>query len=363
MNKKSIWIGVIVIVVIIILVSVSGKKSAAPATVKLGLISPLTGLVEGGDNLGQSFANGVILAKEEYEKNNSTPKVTIITEDDGYDSKKGLSAYKKETSIDGIRALINLSSPTIDVIKSDVQAKGFPVIQLGAESQVTKDNIFQIYPDQTAVSMLGDTANNESMKTVTVVMEQLQAYEKFISDFQAAFTGSTTIIRVPTTETDYKPTALKIKQARSQGLVMFTGSKAGAQILSRMNEIGYRPTRIYFDLTLQLGLSDYKTVLGKSSDRVLDGAEALYSVAKVDPTFTAKYKARFGAEPGELSGHGYDAFNVMMSAYDAKNLIWLANIQKYSAEGVTGKISFDSQGLRPPEFTIATFKNGVLVTK
>jgi hypothetical protein len=80
---------------------------------KLGVIAPLTGLVENGDNLGQGFANGAILAQEEYQESGSNPKVTLAIEDDNYDSKKGMSAYQKLVSVDNVNSLINLSSPTM----------------------------------------------------------------------------------------------------------------------------------------------------------------------------------------------------------------------------------------------------------
>ena len=362
MKNTKVILPVAVLVIIIGVFTYSHYRSS-PKSVHIGIISPLTGLVAGGDNMGQSFLNGAILAKEEYEVNHSLPVVDLISDDDGYDSKKGLSAYQKEVSIDKIDALINLSSPTIDVIKSDVQNLGIPVLQLGAESEIAQDNIFQIFPDQTAVGMLGTVANKQDVKTITVVMQQIKAYEKFISDFQREYQGSTTILRIPTSEKDYKPVALKIKELGSQGLVVFTDGHVGGQLLSRMDEIGYHAPHLYFDLNLQFGYADYKTTLGSSASRILNGSTAMYATSKINPGFNERYKARFHMDPGELSGYGYDAYKVMVETYNVDSKKWLANIQNYTGEGVTGKISFDSLGLRPPEWAMATYKDGEFLVK
>lgn len=356
MKNTKIIIGIIIVVV---LAGILLKSKSPDGSIKIGLISPITGLVANGDNLGQGFANGATLAKEEFEKKNGKLKVNMIIEDDGFDSKKGLSAYQKLVSVDNVDSLINLSSPTIDVIKTAVHERGFPVLQLGAESEISKDNIFQMYPDQTSVGMLGEVANKDGVKTVTVVMEQVKAYEKFISDFQKSFSGTTAIIRIPTTEKDYSSTALKIKQLNSDAVLIFTSSVVGSQVLAKVQTIGYKIPKIYFDLGLQLGLKEYKNLLG-STMPMLENSKALYSLTKDAPSFSTAYKARFNADPSVLSAYGYDSFNAMVSTYNADKTQWLNNIQKYNAEGATGKISFDAVGLRPPEFTIATVKSGEL---
>lgn len=350
---------VTVIVMIVVGYVVFRSVHTSTNAVRIGVISPLSGLVENGDNLGQSFANGFTLAQEEYEKNNGL-RIEAVIEDDGYDSKKGLSAYHKLVSIDHVDGLVNLSSPTIDVITPEVHAAGLPVLQLGAESEISEDTIFQIYPDQTSVKMIADVANQDGVKDVTVVMEQIKAYEKFLSDFQDNFHGTTHLIRIPTTQKDYNPVALKVKENNSGAVLMFASSVVGGKIFARMSTIGYKPPRIYFDLGLQLGINDYKTALGTDIG-FLDGAKALYSVAKTDKDFSARYRARFGSQPGFLSGYGYDAFTIMAATYSPDRKTWLHNIQSYKAEGVTGSISFGDTGLRPPEFVVAGFQHGEFV--
>ena len=76
-NYKKIVLGLVVIVLIVIAVVVTGQKDESDS-IKIGLISSLTGLVFGGDNLGQGFANGFTLAHEEYTKANPDKNIQIF---------------------------------------------------------------------------------------------------------------------------------------------------------------------------------------------------------------------------------------------------------------------------------------------
>jgi hypothetical protein len=65
-------------------------------------------------------------------------------------------------------------------------------------------------------------------------------------------------------------------------------------------------------------------------------------------------------EPGFGADLGYDAFTILASTYENNSKDWLNNIQKIDIEGVTGKIKFDKNGTRAPEFSFRTIENGEL---
>jgi len=359
MNKKIIWI-LVIVVIILIIVGVTSRQENKD-DLKIGLISSLSGLTVGGDNLGQGFANGAQLAHEEYMSKNPNSKIELIIENDGYESKKGLSAYQKLTSIDTVDALINLSSPTIDVISQDVRSKNIPVIQLGAEAEIFVDSIFQMYPDQTSIGMLGVLADEEGIKDVMLVTQQIKAYEKFVSDFDDNYSGELVIERISPTEKDMSSLSLKIKEQNPEALVVFMGSKEGAQLIKKLRDINYVPEKIYFDLNLQLGAAEYVEILGNLD--FLNGAKSLYSYAEANEDFNARYEARFGGVTGVLSGFGYDSYNVMLENYSENINDWNSSMIKYQKEGVTGKISFNKEGLRPAQFKIAEVIGGELVAE
>lgn len=359
-NKKAIALIVLALILILGFWSLNNRDNSKEG-LKIGVISSLTGLVLGGDNLGQGFANGVLLAHEEYIAKNPNKNIEIIIEDDGYDSKKGMSAYQKLSSIDKVDSLINLSSPTIDSVAQNIKEQEIPVVQLGLESNIAEDTIFAIYPDQEAIGILGKTAEQDNVKKVVIATQQIKAYESLVSDFQSNFDGESEVLRINPTEKNLKPTALKIKELNPDAVVVFMGSKEGAQLIKEINNIGYKPNKLYFDISLQYGTADYAEILG-GLDKI-NGAKSLYMNSDISSEFKERYEKRFGERFSSLAGFGYDAYMIMVTTYDNNQNTWVKNISKYKNEGMTGDIEFNNLGVRPPKFEIAEIVNGSLEVK
>jgi ABC-type branched-subunit amino acid transport system substrate-binding protein len=112
-------------------------------TVKLGVIAGTTGQYA---SAGEGYLKGFELAREEWNAEHEL-KFDAVVEDDGFDSKKGIAAYQKLSSIDMVDAYAILSTFTIDVVKADVTVAGKPVA-LGFEQSVAAedDTIFQVLP-------------------------------------------------------------------------------------------------------------------------------------------------------------------------------------------------------------------------
>jgi ABC-type branched-subunit amino acid transport system substrate-binding protein len=360
-NNKLVTGLVAIAVIVIIVISLNGSNGKQADSINIGVITSLTGLISGGDNLGQGFANGITLAKEEYAKAHPEKKINVFIEDDNFDSKKGASAYQKLVSINKIDTLINLSSPTIDVISKDVHDSGMLTFQLGAESDPIADNIYQIYPDQTSIGVMGDVANKDEVKKVVIAMQQFKAYEKFVSDFTKTYKGEVEIQRISTSEKDMSSIALKIKESNPDGLLIFMEAKDGAKLVRKLKDFNAVPKHMYFDINLQFGINDYKDALGGLS--TLNGSKSLYSAAEMTKEFQEKYKVRFNQNVSMLSGFGYDAYMTAINLYDKDQSKWKSNIEKYKAMGVTGEIRFNDVGMRPPQFKIGEIINGELTVK
>jgi hypothetical protein len=110
---------------------------------------------------------------------------------------------------------------------------------------------------------------------------------------------------------------------------IFMDAKKGAQLIKKLREIGYIPKNIYFDQSLQWGLSDYQEILGNLS--VLEGSKGLYSTSKMTDEFQAKYKARFKVEiVPSMAGLGYDSYMTMVANYSDNSNKWRSNMNKFS---------------------------------
>jgi len=361
MKKYKKLIGGFIVLLILILIIGLNNNDKPEDTIKIGVISSLTGLMVGGDNWGQGFANGFLLAHEEYTKANPNKKVEIIIEDDGYDSKKGISAYQKLISVDKVNSIVNLSSLTIDVTKDLLIKEDIPVIQVFAESEILEDNIYQIYPDQTAIGILGQVANQDGAKKVLIAHPQIKAYSKFISDFDSKYEGELIIESFNPTDKNMSSVALKIKEINPDALVVFMGPVEGSQLVKELKNLNYKPKNAYFDISLQFGLSDYTNALG--SLEFMNGFKGLYLMTSNSKEFEAKYEKRFGEKASPVTGLGYDSYMAMVTNYDVDTAKWRKNMNSYKIMGASGEISFSPEGLRPPKWSIASIENGELIVK
>ena len=143
-NKtKLIWISVAVLIVIAISI-VFRNVSRLPGELTLGLMLPLSGEYAVA---GQNYQKGVELALDQYRKSNPDISIRMVIEDDGFETKKGVSAYRKLMDFDKVDAIMMLSTPVIDAIHTDMIKDGIPVMQLGIQTVgVANDNIFQMSP-------------------------------------------------------------------------------------------------------------------------------------------------------------------------------------------------------------------------
>ena len=122
-NKKIIGMGVILILIITF---ISIKQDSSPEGLTFGVISGMSGDYA---VVGEGFLNGVLLAQEEWNVQNSSKQIEIIVENDEFEAVKGLSAYKKLVDINNVDALINMTTFTIDVTYEDIVGRNIPVAQ------------------------------------------------------------------------------------------------------------------------------------------------------------------------------------------------------------------------------------------
>ncbi|MEK7185698.1 MAG: ABC transporter substrate-binding protein, partial [Patescibacteria group bacterium] len=192
-NTKKILIGVVVLVLIIGFVAYfSATLSDSPEKVakelNIGLISILSGDYAAS---GENIKNGVVLASEQYNKIHPESPIHLFIEDDGFSSRKGVSAYQKLTSLNHIDGLINVSTPTIDSIYESVVKDGMPVIQGGEQgSKPLADNVFGIFPDNVDSEYdYGVYLREKGVKEMVVVYTRNDAMIRFVEAFKAGFQG------------------------------------------------------------------------------------------------------------------------------------------------------------------------------
>lgn len=337
------------------------QKVESKNTITIGAISILSGQFA---TIGEGFANGIKLAKEKYELEHPGVKINLILEDDAFDAKKGISAFKKLTAVDNIDALINISSPTIDAVHSDITKMNIPTIQFGIQSDgVAKDSIFQISPSpEMPITAFAEYIDkNTNLKKVAVVYENGQPFERFHSAFLNGYRNENeglVSMKVSNKE-NIRSIASEIARGSFDGVVILGLPETGALLVKNISILTKRDMTYMIDVQLQTGLETYKKILGNLN--MLDGGYSVWLSSGDTSVFSREYQTRFGTPPPAFADSGYDSFNVLIKSYDENKNTWISNMEKSNLTGVSGGISFDQEGIRSQGLDIMKIENGLPV--
>lgn len=358
--KKYIWPGAIVVAIILIIgVVYITKNNSHSGNIKIGLISGTTGDYA---VVGENYNKGVELAKEQWIASHPDQSVVMITENDGFDAKKGLSAYQKLASVDNVDAFISMTTITIDATYDLIHQSGKPFIQGFEQSKAPEnDNIFQVWPSSVPAQIkLGEYVKEKGYKKVAVITAQnIETWTNFANAFVEGYGEGTMRIQVDSSSKDVRTEVLKLLAEKPDAVVMFTIPQHAALIVKETRQQSKTPPVFVFDQDIQTGEKEIKEILG--SFQPLNGSIAMVTVGDNDgQDFVTAYKNKYGTEPGIGASTGYDSFNVLMSAYDSDNKKWLENIQKTRLQGASGEIVFNENGLRTPKVHIGEIINGEL---
>ncbi|MEK7531303.1 MAG: ABC transporter substrate-binding protein [Patescibacteria group bacterium] len=331
-------------------------------TATLGVIAGTTGQYA---SAGEGYLKGFELAREEWNKSRAL-QFNEVVEDDGFDSKKGISAYTKLKSIDNVDAYAILSTFTIDVVNDDVTTEGKPVA-LGFEQSTaaTNDSIFQVLPAARPIQKkLGEELKQNYKKPFAVVSDNTPVYENFYSGFVEGYAGEIHKEMVHDDAALARTLATKIMSSGSDVVVFFTAPKDGALVVRELvrQYAGAPLPQLAFDQSIQSGIQDYKEILGSDLPK-LDGAIVALSKNDLTQTFKDAYKTKYSFDAPFAADMGYNSFMLLATTYDADHATWVQNMKSAKFIGADGEVSFDATGLRIPNVAFGLLQNGVVVVK
>ncbi|MCF7864892.1 MAG: ABC transporter substrate-binding protein [Candidatus Pacebacteria bacterium] len=358
MNKQIKIIGVLIVVVAIFGILNITNQNKESKVVTLGLMLPLSGDYAVA---GQNYQKGVELALNQYKKQFPNKTIKLVVEDDGFDVKKGVSAYKKLINYDHIDALMMLSTPVIDAIHEDVVKDGIPVMQLGVQTVgISDDNILQMSPSgETPLREFAQyLEKNHTFSKVAVVYDNTGAGNSFYKAFSEGYSKDFSPFII-NTKADIRGHAIKIAAEKYDAVVILTSPENGALFVKEISTLDKTLPFFGFDAQLQTGFADYGRILG-GTDK-LNGAESLWLKSGNADQFKKLYAEKYNTEPGFISDFGYDILNVLMKNYSNDKTSWLNNIKKENKEGVSGPISFDNNGVRIQPIVINKVIDGKLI--
>jgi ABC-type branched-subunit amino acid transport system substrate-binding protein len=354
-KKVLIFLGILILIGIIVSVYLSRCQNGE---IKIGVLAPLSGEYA---VTGENMEKGIELAKDMYLEKHPNMKVQLYVEDDGFDVKKGISAYKKLTGIDNVDTIISLSTPVIDAIYDDVVKSNNPFMQIGIQTRgLGKDNIFQMSPlAEAGIYDLADyLSSHYEFKKTAVYYDNTAGGISFYDAFTAKYHGKYDSFII-NNKSDLRNYSAKVVKEGYDSVVFLTSSENGAVGVKEILAITRNVPSLIFDAQLQTGWADYSRILGDTNK--INGAITFWFKGGDTEAFKNGFKNKYNEEPGFIADFGYDTFNTLMNAYNKDGKKWQGGVQNTNTVGASGGIKFDDNGVRIQEININVVKDGKIV--
>jgi branched-chain amino acid transport system substrate-binding protein len=361
------------IVVATALFALGNGPASAEQIVKIGISAPLTGI---GAANGKDMENGVRLALEEANAQHvklggQDVHFELASVDDQGDPRVGVQVAQKLVD-DGVVAVVGYYNSGVALPSAPIFARaGIPLIDPAATNPaITKQgltNVFRIIATDTQNSgAAGKYAVTVTKAHRIAVMDDRTAFgqgavEEFKKAVKAA--GGNVVSEEYTNDkaVEFNAQLTNIKAANADLLFYGGSNKQAGLIAKRMRQLGMRTQFVGSG-----GIAD--TIFTSIAGTAAEGAMAWEYGRPVESlpegkAFAEKFKKRFGADALTYAPFAYDcawvAIDAMKKANSAKPDVFLNALRTTEYTGITGKISFDSNGdLKNPTSTLYQVRNG-----
>jgi len=299
--------------------------------------------------LGQNMVGGIKLALSEYNKTNADCKVGVKVFDSQGDPTKATPLATKIVGDPSIIALVGpgFSGESLATGKT-FNAAGLPGISPSATNVTITQQGWTTYhrvigndsaQGAADAKYLQDTAHASKI----YVVDDGSDYGKGLASYVTKAIGSSEVGHdtVQTGQTDFSATVTAVTGSGADA-IFYGGYYAEAGLLCKqLRQAGFKGLFMSGD-----GSEDPAFVKAAGAEAA-NGAILTAPAGPAPADFNAKYKAANGADSGLYSSQSYDATNIILKGIEAgKTSKQDMNdfIEAYTGTGVSGPISFDSNG-------------------
>ncbi len=331
------------------------SSTSNAATVKLGMIGPLTG---DASIYGIAVKNGIELALEEINEKSTDFKFELEALDDKNDISEAVNAYNNLSSKD-IYALLGAvtSKPSVAVAEIAAEESMPMITPTGTTPAITTygDNIFRVcFTDPLqGKTMATFAADNLKVKTAAIIYDTSNDYSQGLAtsfEERATERGITIVAKegYGADDKDFRTQLTKIQATNPDVLFVPDYYQKDALIATQAKEIGLTMPMLGGD-----GWDGVLGVLDESNQKVVDNCyfSNHYSPVDTDETvtnFVVKYLDKYKEAPNSFAALGYDAAYIMTNAIKESGTTHkdatIGMLQKTEYDGVTGHIVFDENG-------------------
>jgi branched-chain amino acid transport system substrate-binding protein len=333
--------------------SIAAAGSAgAQATVKVGMVMPMTGPLAAA---GQQVLAGARLYIKQHGETVAGKRVELIVRDDASSGETGKRLIQELVVNDKVDMIGG--SLTADLMPSApllTEAQKPTVIMISSTTAVVEKSPFFVRTSCTLAqssAILADWAKKKGLgKAVTLVTEfapGLEAEETFTNNYKAAGGQVAEAIRVPLRSPDFAPFLQRVKEAAPQALFVFIPSTQASVFARQFVERGLDKAGIALigpgDLTDDEALQNMgDAMLGTLTAHFYSAAHASIQ----NQAFTEAYQKETKTRANFMAVSGYDGMHVIYEALkktagstDGKTLV--AAMKGMSWESPRGPMSID----------------------
>ncbi|MCX8066627.1 MAG: ABC transporter substrate-binding protein [Anaerolineae bacterium] len=356
MNKRAVTLVALIVVLAIVM---AACRPAAPKTLKVAILAPLSGDVA---TFGVSTRDGALLAIDEWNAKGGLlgRKIEAVVEDSQCEAEPAASAANKVINQDQVKFIIGAVCSKASIpISEIVDATGGKVLQISPtstnpkvtirEDGTAKPTVFRacfIDPFQGTVAAKF-ALDKLGAKTAAVLLDQGNDYVRGLAEFfRDAFEAGGGKVVVWETYTagdkDFSAILTKVKDANPDVLFLPDYYSTVNLIAAQANQMGIKAVKMGGDGWDSPELDRQATAGGFFTNH--------YSPEDTRPVvqdFVKRYQAKYGSVPDALAALAYDAANILFQAIqqagtdDALKVAQTMEKGKFSV--VSGDITFDNQ--------------------
>lgn len=351
-NKLLVVVGVAVLIGMIGYNIIHKQLLGQDNTVKIGVLSFMTGTYA---QMGNDLANGILLAKEEYEGGaDHLMKVELKIEDGKGEGKTSASAFARLQQW-GMDASIIAGDNQVPTVAPVVIRDKIPTVATIISNSKCIDlnaNDVWIFRDWISVTSMADATADFAVEKLGVSkFAILKMRSEFGDEAEHAFNkriseSGGSVVHVDSfneTDTDARNIITKTLSNKPNAIYVAGHGVCYGVVINQLRECGFDG----FILTVD-------AVISPETKSQIKDKRNIYFSSFIEPntliynSFKERYKKRFGREASIYAAYGYDSLNILilgfngqkLSAYDLRNNI--LNHETYHV--VLGTLKFKANG-------------------
>lgn len=373
MESKSniLWgIAVVIFVVAVATVVLRNGSSEVTTTVKIGVITPLTGVRA---EAGEFSRNAILIAQDEINNADRKYKMQFIFEDSKYEPAVAVGAIKKLKDLDNTSYIMGNggSSETLAIAPIAEQSKIVLIVSGAQSDEISKagDYIFRIIHNTSQETpssgkLMASKMKGTNLSVLGMNTDITPSYVKNLTPVLESYGKKIiTLEKFDTKSVDFRTQLLKLNKQKPTDILIIGTPKQEGMIMKQASELGMGKIQYY-----SIGLEGPELV--GTAGKLADGLLYVYSYDSESKDenvrrFHEEYFRRYGKENDTMAANSYDAAYLLSNCFekvgDDVEKVKSCLYETKDYKGASGTFSIDSNGDAIKQFVVKTVKDGKYV--